>query len=341
MTASIQCLDVVKRFGASVVVDHVSWTIPAGSVVGLVGPSGSGKTTLLRIVAGLETCSAGSVRIGTEEDGRGKRRPAVGMVFQNLALWPHLTAWQHLECVLSARSGGRRRAQIEALLTETRLPSAAWRLRPAELSGGEAQRLALARALAVEPELLLLDEPLAQMDTALRADLLELISRVIRGRGVTALYVTHHCQEAMELCDRMGVLQSGRLTAEGTPEQIFWNPPDRATARLTGPLVELPRQLFEEGRIACADASPAVRRGVVEEEDLVFVRPQQLRWIAPRDRNCWEVVACRPAGAGWRFVLKSGRWQLLLASASPPPREGPAGILLLPAGPDSLYYPLR
>jgi ABC-type sulfate/molybdate transport systems ATPase subunit len=232
-------------------------------------------------------------------------------------------------------SGDRRRSRIEALLAETLFPPSAWHRRPAELSGGESQRLALARALATEPEILLMDEPLAQMDASLRTDLLELIGRVVRGRGITTLYVTHQCQEAMELCDRIGVMLAGRLVVEGTPDHVFWNPPDRTTAMLTGPMVELPRRLLEEGRVARSPAEGKI--GVVENGDMLAVRPQQLQWIMPQGRNAWQVAACRPDGAGWLIVLASETWRLPVVSTVALATGASVGIELTRAQPDSMY----
>jgi ABC-type Fe3+/spermidine/putrescine transport system ATPase subunit len=328
MTVAIQCTDLVKRFGAAVILDRLNWSVPAGGVVGVVGPSGSGKTTLLRIVAGLEKCSGGKMTLTASPgvDPRGsttcpsvRARTAVSMVFQNLALWPHLTAWQHLQCVMSSmpdRHG--RRSRIEQALRETRLPGDCWKKRPAELSGGEAQRLAIARALVTEPALLLLDEPLAQVDSPLRAELLRLIQEVIQRRPVTVIYVTHHCREAMELCQRIAVLKQGRIALEGTPEDVFWAPADRETARLTGPIVEFPRQWLEEGRAVTALECSASQAALLEEAGNLLFRPQQIRFVEPQGSNQWQVRDCRPDGAAWLVTLSHEARQLRFPSAAPP-----------------------
>ena len=207
MAVEVECRQLVKRFGEFEVLHELTWRVAAGSVAGLLGPSGAGKTTLLRILAGLDPPTSGSVLLknGTPRVGQ------VGMVFQNLALWPHLNARQHVEYVLHTLPSSKRRAEAERLLQETRLPSTAWDRRPADLSGGEGQRLALARALAPQPELLLLDEPLAHVDSALRQELLELLKLISTQHEMTMIFVTHSLPEAQQICDTISILESGRM----------------------------------------------------------------------------------------------------------------------------------
>ena len=337
MAIRIECVDLVKRFGPVAVLDHLSWTVEAGSLVGLVGGSGVGKTTLLRILAGLEPPSAGRVALLASGSGNPNRPPPIGMVFQHLALWPHLTARQHVRCVLSSLSRREREQRAARVFVETQLPEAAWDRRPAELSGGEAQRLALARALAVQPGLLLLDEPLAQVDTPLRSDLLSLIGEVVQARGMTAVYVTHAWPEAMQLCRRIAVLGRGRIEAQGTPEEVFWNPPSAQTAGLTGPVVELPRRLLDSGRVACPEGLEAVVGEGCRQEGLLTVRPQQLSLVEPKDHNQWKVAQCRAAGSGWLLDVTCETWQLTVPSANPLPVEQTVGLEL--RRPGSLHLP--
>lgn len=327
MPASIRCSELLKSFGKAVVLDRLDWHVEAGAVVGLVGPSGTGKTTLLRVLAGLERCSSGTVEMSTSE-GRTTGRVRTSMVFQDLALWPHLTARQHVRYVLPPRADARRALRAEDFLEEARLPPTCWDKRPAQLSGGEAQRLALARALASQPDLLLLDEPLAQMDTSLRGELLALIHEVVEARPATVIYVTHHCREAMEICQRIAVLLGGRVQREGTPEEVFWRPGCREVAQLTGPLVELPTRWLEESRVAAAPGLGAQEVPLYEEAGILAVRPQQVRFMGPEGPNCWEVSACRPDGVGWRVVLSQGSCQLQATCVAPPPSGRAVGIEL-------------
>lgn len=336
MTVRIECIDVVKRYGTTPVLDRLSWTVAPGQLAGLLGGSGAGKTTLLRLIAGLEECSAGRVTIHAPQSAGANRRMPIGMVFQNLALWPHLSARRHLECVLPRLARGGRRRRAEALLAETRLPPAVWDRRPAQLSGGEAQRLALARALAPQPNLLLLDEPLAQLDTTLRAALLELIREVIRARGVTAIYVTHHWSEAMTLCERIAVMGHGRIAMDETPEEVYWNPPTPQVARLTGPVVELSRELLERGLITRAPGPPCGKPGASQPADLLVVRPQQLQLIAPAGPNRWELAACRPEGAAWTLTLVHREYRLSMPSLVAPTPGKVVGVELTTPGTASL-----
>ena len=336
MAVRIECSDVMKRFGTVTVLDHLDWTVEAGAVVGLLGGSGAGKTTLLRVIAGLEQCTSGRVELHPSDGVRKDLAPAVGMVFQNLALWPHLTARQHLECVIRRTPRAERRRRAEGLLAETRLPRQAWDRRPAELSGGEAQRVALARALAGEPEVLLLDEPLAQVDAVLRAELLELIDGCIRGRQTTALYVTHAWREAMKIGRRIAVLQGGRIALEGTPDQTYWDLSDAELARLTGPVTELPRRWLAQGLIACRDQAvwrPSDRGG---ESGVLVVRPQQLCLIEPEGRNRWTPVACEPEGTGWVVTLAGEDRRLPVSTSGPPRPVGAVGLELRGPGPHAL-----
>jgi ABC-type Fe3+/spermidine/putrescine transport system ATPase subunit len=292
MTVRIQCVDIVKRYGPTPALEGVNWTVDPGTIIGLLGESGAGKTTLLRIIAGLEDPCKGAVSLTLPDGNRPMSRPKIGMVFQDLALWPHLTARQHLQCVLTSFPRRQRRQRAEAVLAETRLPTSAWGRRPGQLSGGESQRLALARALAPQPELLL-DEPLARVDTSLKEELLDLIERVISDRGMTAVYVTHHWQEAIRFCQRITVMRDGQIVTEGQAEDVFFHPPSAEVARLAGPVVQLPSQWLEEGHVACAPDVHLVRFSAPEKASWLAVRPQQLRLANPVGCNRWEPAECR------------------------------------------------
>lgn len=336
MAVRIECSDVVKRFGTATVLDHVDWTVEAGAVVGLLGGSGAGKTTLLRVIAGLEQCTSGRVELHPLDGVREDLPPAVGMVFQNLALWPHLTARQHLECVMRRTPRAERRRRAEGLLAETRLPPAAWDRRPGKLSGGEAQRVALARALAHEPEVLLLDEPLAQVDSVLRAELLSLIDGCIQGRRMTTVYVTHAWREALDIGRRIAVLQGGRIALEGTPDETYWDLSDAELARLTGPVTELPRAWLAQGLIACRDQAIWKASGRGDESGTLVVRPQQLGLVEPEGRNRWTPVACEPEGTGWVVTLADGDRRLPVPSSRLPRSAGAVGVELRGPGPHAL-----
>ncbi|HEX5500012.1 MAG TPA: ABC transporter ATP-binding protein [Thermomicrobiales bacterium] len=327
-TIAIECKDVVKRYGPATVLDRVDWTVRHGQVAGLIGASGAGKTTLLRIIAGLSSSTSGTIALTGGAQGV---RPRIGMAFQNLALWPHLTARRHLECVLSAWPRRQRRSRAEAVLDEAGLPRDCWERRPAQLSGGEAQRLALARALAPRPEILLLDEPLAHLDAERKGELLRLIGQLPDANSVTVVYVTHVWGEAAAICAQIAMMDAGRIKQSGAPDQLFWAPADRKMALLSGPLIDLPLDWLDAGAIAFGDAEPSALSVVPIEAGRIGVRPQQLRLTGSLEANRWQVLTCRPHGAGWTVGLANGNYVLELPAALPPVTSD-VGIELLARG---------
>jgi ABC-type Fe3+/spermidine/putrescine transport system ATPase subunit len=221
--------------------DGVSLSVAPGEVVAVLGPSGSGKSTLLHAVAGFLVPRSGTIRLGARiVAGNGRPVPPerrdLAVVFQNHALWPHLTALDTVAYPLRRRGAGRSRARAEAreLLELLRIGHLADR-RPAELSGGEQQRVGLARALARRPSLYLFDEPTAHLDTAVRGVFLEELDARRQDSGAAALYATHDAEEALALADRIALLRNGRLLQVGSPQQVYDEPVDLFAARLTGP----------------------------------------------------------------------------------------------------------
>ena len=214
----LKLIEITKRFGDRTVVDCASLEVREGEIVALLGPSGCGKTTLLRLIAGLEPPDEGEIWIAGEQVAAGSRNlvPArcrgIGFVFQDLALWPHLTVAGNLDFVLvSARVPKSERAtRIPEMLRLTRIEGYANKY-PAKLSGGEQQRAALARALIARPRLLLLDEPLSNLDADLKAELLEELARLQREMAITTVYVTHDRAEAKALAHRLVLMANGRI----------------------------------------------------------------------------------------------------------------------------------
>jgi iron(III) transport system ATP-binding protein len=216
--AFLRLVEVTKRYGARTVVDRASLEVAEGEAVALLGPSGSGKTTILRMVAGLERPDEGEIWIwGKRVAADGKnlvppRARGVGFVFQDLALWPHLTVAGNLDFVLVSAGVPKteRAARITELLRLVGLDQFAARY-PGQLSGGEQQRAAIARALVARPRMLLLDEPLSSLDTELKAELLKELTALQRLLAVTTLYITHDQAEAATLAHRLAILQSGHI----------------------------------------------------------------------------------------------------------------------------------
>ncbi len=331
MCLGVQVDHVDKRYGEQPVLRDVCWKVPAGAVVGLLGASGAGKTTLLRLVAGLERPDSGSVSLTDADRVFPRVNGAANMVFQNLALWPHLTARRHVELVLKrSLPAAARRGQAEVALSEARLPTTTWKLRPGQLSGGEAQRLALARALAPSPRLLLLDEPFGQLDAPLRLELLAMLREIVERRGVTVIFVSHRWSEVVELCPTVAALDDGRLVQQGGVDDLFWRPASAAVARLAGPVVKLKEKWLQQRRIA-GDAGHALLPP--DGEKTLLARPQQLRLCEAHDANCWRVVQRAPHGAAWSITLDSvdGEERLRL-TAPQPPMAKETGVELLPPG---------
>jgi len=228
--------DLEKSFGSSKVVDKVSFEIPSGELVALLGPSGGGKSTVLRIIAGLESPDAGEVYLnGEPATNKRVQERAVGFVFQHYALFRHMTVRRNIAFGLEIRK--RPKAEIDAIVTElldlVQLGALGDRY-PTELSGGQRQRVALARALAPKPTLLLLDEPFGALDAKVRVELREWIRRLHEERGITSVFVTHDQEEAMELADRVIVLNKGRVEQIGTPEEIYDRPATEFVASFVG-----------------------------------------------------------------------------------------------------------
>ena len=220
----------VKSFGSGAVLDDINLAIREGEFIGLLGPSGSGKTTLLRILAGLDRPSGGSVLFGGEDVlARPIQDRRVGFVFQNYALFRHMTVFENIAFGPRVRPRARRpreseiRDRVEELLDLVQLGGYGARF-PAQLSGGQRQRVALARALAIEPRLLLLDEPFGALDTKVRVELRRWLRELHDRTGITTVFVTHDQEEALDLADRIAVMNRGRIEQVGTPNEIYERP---------------------------------------------------------------------------------------------------------------------
>lgn len=234
--AAVLAVSVSKTYGSVRAVQAVNLTVLPGEIVALVGPSGCGKTTALRIVAGFERPDAGSLDIGgVRVAGPGvyvpPERHSVGMVFQEYALFPHMTVLDNVSYGLGRRAAARETAL--ALLSELHLTGLEDRL-PASLSGGQQQRVALARALAPRPAVLLLDEPLSNLDERHRAQLRHEVRRVLKNTGTSAIFVTHDQEEALMVADTVAVMNAGRLEQIGPPEEVFHQPANLFVAEFFG-----------------------------------------------------------------------------------------------------------
>jgi sulfate transport system ATP-binding protein len=252
---SIEVRNLRKAFGSFVALDNVSLEVPGGELVALLGPSGSGKTTLLRIIAGLEPADQGSIHFhGEDTTDQPVRERQVGFVFQHYALFRHMSVFENVAFGLRVRPRGVRPSEAEiretvmGLLHLVQLDVLAER-RPSELSGGQRQRVALARALAVKPKVLLLDEPFGALDAKVRKELRRWLRRLHEEVHVTSVFVTHDQEEALEVSDRVVIMNEGRIEQSGTPEEVYERP---ATPFVYGFLgdVNLFHGRIHQGRVA-------------------------------------------------------------------------------------------
>jgi len=242
----IRVNNVAKRFGAFQALKEINLQIEPGEFIALLGPSGSGKTTLLRIIAGLEFQDSGTVHLNGEDvSGRGAGDRGIGFVFQHYALFRHMTVAENVAFGLTVRKGKNRptKAVIQEraaeLLRLVQLEGLGSRF-PGQLSGGQRQRVALARALAIEPKLLLLDEPFGALDAQVRKDLRRWLGQLHRQMGLTSIFVTHDQEEALELADRVVVMDHGVIEQIGTPEQVYMQPATPFVAQFVGESNRLP-----------------------------------------------------------------------------------------------------
>jgi putative spermidine/putrescine transport system ATP-binding protein len=235
--AFLELRDVVCRYGRRVVLNEVSLAVEAGVFCCLLGPSGCGKTTLLRLVGGYIQPEFGTVFLdGQNVTGWQPEKRGVGMVFQNYALFPHLSARENVGFGLEARGipAAERRRRVEEMMDRIRLSPGERGRKPRELSGGQQQRVALARALVIEPKLLLLDEPLANLDRHLRERMRGELRELQRRTGVTTILVTHDQEEALSLATQIAVMLAGRILQVGAPRELYERPRMPAIARLLG-----------------------------------------------------------------------------------------------------------
>ncbi|HEY7935170.1 MAG TPA: TOBE-like domain-containing protein [Solirubrobacteraceae bacterium] len=238
---AIEVRNVGKHFGDFVALQDVSLTVGDGALTALLGPSGSGKSTLLRIIAGLEAPDTGEVVIGEQDVTHSPARTrGVGFVFQHYAPFKHMTVHDNVAFGLSVRKRPKEeiRARVEELLGLVRLEGLANRY-PSQLSGGQLQRMALARALAVQPRVLLLDEPFGALDAQVRAELREWLRRLHEEIHVTTIFVTHDQEEAMEVAEQIVVMNAGRIEQAGAPRELYESPSNEFVMSFIGPVNRL------------------------------------------------------------------------------------------------------
>ena len=277
---SIEIRHLQKRYGATIVCDDLSLDIRSGELVALLGPSGSGKTTLLRLIAGLEAPDAGSVAFHGEDDaGADPRAQRVGFVFQHYALFAHMTIFENVAFGLRVRPRATRpdeatiRRRVHELLALVQLDWLADRY-PHQLSGGQRQRIALARALAVEPGVLLRDEPFGALAAKVRKELRRWLRRLHDEMHVTTVFVTHDQEEAMEVADRVVIMNRGRIEQAGSPDEVYDHPKTPFVLQFLGDV-----NLFH-GRFGHAPGGAIEAGADGAHEEVSYVRPHELQILA-------------------------------------------------------------
>ncbi|MCB5191395.1 sulfate ABC transporter ATP-binding protein [Methylobacillus arboreus] len=280
---SIEIRNIKKEFGRFTALGDVSLDVPSGELVALLGPSGCGKTTLLRIIAGLESPDSGSIHFhGEEATDRDVRERQVGFVFQHYALFRHMTVFENVAFGLRVRSKKTRPSEAEIhrrvhqLLSLVQLDWLADRY-PPQLSGGQRQRIALARALAVEPKVLLLDEPFGALDAKVRKDLRRWLRRLHDELHITSVFVTHDQEEALEVADRIVVMNQGKIEQIGSPQDVYDNPASPFVYKFLGNVNQFHSRV-NQGQAHIGDITLSLNdhHGVQDSDALAYVRPHDI-----------------------------------------------------------------
>ncbi|MGE5651118.1 MAG: ABC transporter ATP-binding protein [Bacillota bacterium] len=327
-------LDYGTGASANAILKGVSMELQRGEVVALLGPSGSGKTTLLRAVAGLESPKAGTIRIGERAvfDGeRGLELPAeernLGLVFQSYALWPHKTVFDNVAYGLKLRkmSGSEIAERVKKVLPQLGLGHLAERF-PHQLSGGQQQRVAIARALVYNPPVILLDEPLSNLDAKLREEARAFLRELIVKLGLSALMVTHDQTEAMAISDRILLLNNGKIEQQGNPESMYARPDSLFTAEFMGSNNRLPAKLLQrDGSRVTLEVDGVKLRGSARgsnsgDEVASVIRLEQVRVMNTQAENAIKLPlsTCMYLGDRWECLFhKPGATDLSLRAYAP------------------------
>ena len=365
---SIEVRNIHKRFNEHIALDDVSLDFPEGELVALLGPSGCGKTTLLRIIAGLESPDAGEVLFaGKDASGQHVRERQVGFVFQHYALFRHMTVFENIAFGLRVVPRQRRmsdsdiKKRVNSLLSLVQLDRLADRY-PTQLSGGQRQRVALARALAIEPRVLLLDEPFGALDAKVRKELRRWLRRLHDDMGLTSIFVTHDQEEALELADRVVVMNQGAIEQVGTPEEVYDSPATPFVYEFLGNVNRVPCRI-ENGKVSLwgVDVAAETHDGATlpagETAGFAYVRPHDIELLpagqgepavvrhvaaaGPTARIEVSVQGVQPLieaqlsrkryldlglKVGQQVAIAARAARVFPASASPGPPAGPAGL---------------
>ena len=324
---SIEAKNISKFFGTFTALQDVSLDVQSGELVALLGPSGSGKTTLLRIIAGLEVPDEGTVMLsGEDATAKNPQDRRVGFVFQHYALFKHMTVYENVAFGLRVSPRKTRPAEsiikekVFSLLKLVQLDRFSSRY-PAQLSGGQRQRVALARALAVEPKVLLLDEPFGSLDANIRKELRRWLRRLHDEIHVTSVFVTHDQEEALEVADRVVIMNEGHIEQIGTPEEVYHKPATPFVYHFLGD-VNIFHCRMQDGKTTILDQGLVASGSLsvpAAEDGQIYVRPHLIDLsLTPVDENSISgtIVHINPAGPFVKVEIKSENGNLVQANIS-------------------------
>lgn len=312
--ASITLNNVTRAYEGRRVVDGVSLLAPAGQVLALLGPSGAGKSTVLRLIAGLEPIDDGEIRLAGERVSSRRHTLApearrVGFVFQDYALFPHLDALNNVAFGLDGMTRAEREAAAQRWLDRVGLAARA-RAFPHELSGGEQQRVALARALAPSPRAVLLDEPFSGLDPSLRAELRDVALTALAEAHATAVFVTHHADEALLVADRLAIMRDGRVLQEAAPREAYRNPASAEAAAALGPvntfdaIVQRGEAITPFGAIPAPNLPDGAQARVCVRAEAVLLAPGDgVRIVSRKPQGAFDLARITAGQAEWRALI--------------------------------------
>ncbi|WP_082496692.1 ABC transporter ATP-binding protein [Aminobacter sp. DSM 101952] len=286
--AFLRLRGLTKRYESGfIAVDNLDLDLPKGKLLGLLGPSGCGKTTTLRMIAGLASVTDGEILIGGDDVARrAPHKRDIGLVFQSYALFPHMTVAENIAFGLDMRGVSRQeaRTRVEEALEMVRLPGYGTR-KPKEMSGGQQQRVALARALVIRPRILLLDEPLSNLDAKLRDDMRIEIREIQKRLSITTVFVTHDQVEALTMCDVVGVMAGGRLAQLGTPSEIYEKPASLFVAEFVGRANVIDCEIVGRDQARIGDqVYRSDTKGLSGGKAKAAIRPHRISLTPDRDR---------------------------------------------------------
>jgi iron(III) transport system ATP-binding protein len=299
MSVNIKIRDAIKRYGDNTVITGLSLDIKEGEFFTLLGPSGCGKTTLLRMIAGFNTIEGGDFYFNEQRiNDLDPAKRNIGMVFQNYAIFPHLTVFKNVAFGLRNRKVEKETLQTETLRFLELMQIAAFKDRlPENLSGGQQQRVALARALVIQPAVLLMDEPLSNLDAKLRVEMRTVIKDIQMNVGITTVYVTHDQEEAMAISDRIAIMKDGVIQHIGTPKNIYQRPANQFVAQFIGSTNIVNGTLTvkdQQATLQLPDGKPIVmtniEQGVVSQDVVVSIRPEEMEIDLTSDSGIHGVV---------------------------------------------------